>query len=123
MDLRISVSSDPGTDSQLRSLVDWLDHEPELRGRVRALARPPAGNELGATTDAVQVALGAGGAIAVLASSLRVWFAQPRRSDVRLKIRGSSGRTIEVDAKRVSNVEALIREVLNADAGPGDEPS
>lgn len=75
--------------------------------------------------DAVTVALSAGGALSVLASSLRVWFAQPRRSDVRLKIRQADGGTLELDAKRVraGELEAILRTALESQEPEGPAPS
>src|SRR2546429_2700022 len=100
MDLPLSVAGGPGATDALPAVLDWLERDPGLRGRVRPLMRPPASDELGGVADGIQVALGAGGGLAVLASSLRVWFAQPRRSDVQLRIDDGAGRIVEVDAKR-----------------------
>lgn len=66
------------------------------------------------------VAVGAGGAVSVLAASLRTWFAQPKRSDIRLKVRRPDGETVELDAKRVrgkdlKELEAVLRQVLDRD--------
>jgi len=62
------------------------------------------------------VALGSGGAVSVLASSLKAWVSLPRRSDVRLKVQGPGGSVVELDAKRVreDHVGALIEKAVNA---------
>ncbi|GIJ46072.1 hypothetical protein Val02_29580 [Virgisporangium aliadipatigenens] len=119
MELRIEIAASRHPYDDLCSLIDWLDHEPELRGRVKTLQRSPRDGELGGVVEAVQVAAGAGGALAVLASALRVWLSQPRRSDVRIKVRGRHGRSIEVDARRVADPEALLRTVLTAEEDDG----
>ena len=53
---------------------------------VRAWRRKAG--ELGALGDALVVAVGAGGVLPVLATSLYAWLSQPRRSDVRIRIQG-----------------------------------
>lgn len=96
----------------LEQLASWLGQEPELRGRVKPVTTAPEAGELGAMTDAVIAAVGAGGAVSVLAASLRTYLAQPRRSDVRITVQGPDGRRVELDAKRVDDVEALVRQIL-----------
>jgi hypothetical protein len=107
VELTFAVGGDE-SDQGLAEVQDWLRQEPELRGRVTAVARPPDPGQLGAVTDVLLVALGSGGALSVLAASLRTLFAQPRRSDLHITIRDGQGRSVEIDAKRVDDVEALI---------------
>jgi hypothetical protein len=108
MEVRISVRPN----DQVESLQDWLALEPELRPHVRAVGRAPIEGHLGSVTDLLTVAVGAGGALSVLASSLRVWLNQPRRSDVHIIIHGSDGSVVEVDAKRVDDVAMLLKATL-----------
>ncbi|WP_157855149.1 effector-associated constant component EACC1 [Kitasatospora purpeofusca] len=121
--MHISVTGGE-TVAEAESLTDWLRGEPGLT-RVTLTGRAPAPGEMGSVLDAVTVALGAGGALSVLASSLRVWFAQPRRSDVRLKIRRADGGTLELDAKRVraGDLEDLLRTALESQEPEGRTPS
>ncbi|WP_372669523.1 effector-associated constant component EACC1 [Amycolatopsis kentuckyensis] len=114
MDLRLSSDDDAEV---LRSLYQWLRDEPELRGRVKQIDRPPAAGEMGAVADVLMVALGSGGAVGVVASSLKVFFAQPRRSDVEITIETPDGRKVRVNAKRAADPEGIVREVL----GRGDD--
>ncbi|WP_245594678.1 effector-associated constant component EACC1 [Actinospica robiniae] len=107
----LSVEGDDPAEG-LAQLSDWLGRESELRGLVRPGDSAPGPGELGALADALVAAVGGGGAISVLAASLKAFLAQPRRSDVRIVLRTSDGRRVEVDAKRVGNVEALVRETL-----------
>ncbi|AUY49155.1 hypothetical protein C2142_09635 [Streptomyces sp. CB01881] len=102
------------TAEEAESLADWLRGEPGLAG-VRLTGAVPAPGELGSVSDLVTVAVGAGGAVSVLAASLRTWFAQPKRSDIRLKIRRPGGEAVEIDAKRVrgKDLEAVLRQVLD----------
>jgi Effector Associated Constant Component 1 len=121
VEIRISVAD--GDLADLESLDDWLRGEPELAGRVKAVGSPPTQGQLGALTEVLTVALGSGGAITVLAASLKGWVSLPRRSDVRIKIHRSDGGTVEIDAKRVNagdvDVESMIRQAL--DYGTGAE--
>jgi hypothetical protein len=113
--LRITTD-DPG---ELRSLLEWLRREDELRGRVNLEgAVDPSGEQMGAVLDVLTVALGSGGALAVLAGSLSTWFTQ-RRSDVKVTVVGPDGRRIEVDARRVRDVPALMRDVERLADAPG----
>ncbi|WP_395293708.1 hypothetical protein ACF9IK_08925 [Kitasatospora hibisci] len=115
MDVQIVVTG-AETAAEAESLADWLLGEPGLAG-VGLTGQPPADGELGSVLDTLTVALGAGGAISVLAASLRTWFAQPRRSDVRLRIRRPGGESVEIDAKRVgaAELEIVLRRVLDRD--------
>jgi hypothetical protein len=73
---------------------------------------------MGSVPDLVTVLVGSGGAVSVLIGSLRTWLAQPRRSDIRVKMHLPDGKTVDVDARRVGDVEALLRAVL----GSGQHP-
>lgn len=113
-EVRLSVVADDAVDA-LAQLSSWLRQEPDLRGRVSFAAEDPRPGVLGSSTDALVVAVGGGGAISVLAASLKTFLSLPRRSDVRIKIHETSnGRTVELDVKRVADVEAVIRGVLGS---------
>jgi hypothetical protein len=106
--LRITVADDP---DHLRSLLEWLRLEDELRGQVRLeAAHDPSGQQMGGVLDVLTVALGSGGAGAVLASSLSTWLTH-RSSDVKITVTAPDGRRVEVDARRVRDVPALTRDV------------
>ncbi|MDG4764044.1 hypothetical protein O7632_07985 [Solwaraspora sp. WMMD406] len=119
MDLSLTVHHDDAP-QLVRDLRQWLAAEPELSGRVRLESAPPQRGELG-ILELLIVALGAGGVLSVLAESLQTWFAQPRRSDVRITVRTAAGDVIEIDAKRVKQVERLIEQALAADASARPE--
>jgi hypothetical protein len=114
MDVRISlVGGSPGTD--LESLDGWLQGEPELAGRVKLASPVPREGELGAVAEVLVAAVGAGGALSVLAASLYAWLSQPRRSDVRIRVEGDDGRVVEIDADRVNaqQAEDMLRQALD----------
>lgn len=113
-DVWLSVAGDD-TAEGLAQLSAWLRQEPDLRGLVNFATKAPRPDALGPSTDALVVAVGSGGAISVLAASLKAFLTLPRRSDVRVTIRETSdGRTVELDVKRVADVEAVIRGVLGS---------
>jgi Effector Associated Constant Component 1 len=115
MEARISLAggAQPG---DLESLDEWLTGEPELAGRVRLSAPVPREGELGALAEVLVAAVGSGGAVSVLATSLRAWLSQPRRSDVRIRVQGESGRVVEIAADRVDaqQAEVLLRQALDS---------
>lgn len=95
----------------LEALAGWLREEPELRGGLTLAAAPRPG-ELGGLADVLIAAVGGGGAVSVLFTSLQTYLAQPRHSDVRITVEVPDGRKVELDAKRVRDAEALVRSVL-----------
>ncbi|MET7900978.1 hypothetical protein ABZS86_05690 [Streptomyces sp. NPDC005355] len=111
--------SAPGAD--LESLAEWLRGEPESAGRVRPRSAPPAPGEMGAVTEPLVVSLGAGGAVSVLASALRAWLSQPRRSAIRIKVHGPEGRRLDIDAKQVSKgaVADILRQARREERTSG----
>jgi hypothetical protein len=115
VEIRISVAD--GDLADLESLDDWLRGEPELAGRVNAVSNPPTRGHLGALTEVLTVALGSGGAITVLAASLKGWLSLPRRSDVTVTIDRADGSSVTIAAKRVAagqaDVESIIRQALD----------
>lgn len=118
---QLRIRTDRGPD-ELRSLYDWLRHEDALRGRVRPEDGPVAQGEMGGALDALVVAIGPGGvgaaAVGALVGALATWFPH-RRSDLKITVTNESGRTVEVDGKRV-DVPVLVdvvERLLAADGG------
>lgn len=112
MEARISIVG--GDLAELESLHSWLCREHDLAGRVKFTGGTPREGELGALAEALVVAVGSGGALSVLAGSLKAWLSLPRRSDVRIRVGGADGRFAEIAADRVSeeHVDELVRQVL-----------
>lgn len=103
----LSISAEDG--DVLRSLLDWLRHEDTLRSRVRTAQTPVRPGEMGAgVLNVLTVALGSGGAGAVLATSVSTWLSQ-RHADVTLTVTAEDGRHIELDARRVRDPAVLLR--------------
>jgi hypothetical protein len=106
--VRIALDAD-----ELPSLREWLNAEPEFRGRVAQTGAPAAPGEMGVATELV-VAVGAAvPMVSVLARTVTTWLVQ-RRSDVTLTITGPDGKKVSLNAKRVKDAEALIREALDS---------
>ena len=108
MEIRLSVEGEEPVEG-LEELADWFAQDDELRGIVTSAPPVPGDGELGATSDVLLAAVGSGGAISVLAASLKGFLSLPRRSDIRIVVTGPDGRRVEIDAKRVGDVEALVR--------------
>ena len=128
--IRLTVDEGPGAD-ELRSLQGWLGDVDEVRGRVDLAEGPPAPGSLGPAADGLLVALGPGGAVTALATTLVAWIRQ-RRSEVTLKVTRSDGASFEVSAKRVqlldgADLRGLVDQLatqLDPDdlrAGPGTD--
>ena len=98
----------------IESLSDWLRGEPELAGRLRVAGPAPGEGELGALADVLVVAVGSGGTLSVLATSLKAWLAQPRGQHVQIRVRRDGGETVEIDADRIDaeQADALLRQAL-----------
>lgn len=109
--LQLSVNSaDPVGD--LEDLSGWLGQESGLRGLIREGESTPGDGELGAVTDFLVAAVSSGGAISVLITSLQA-YCSSRRADLTVTLKGPYG-SITVDAKRVSDPEALVRAACEA---------
>ena len=112
--VKVSLSVGDGEANGLRSLHGWLSQQPGLRGQVWITPRPQRAGEMGSVPDLVTVLVGSGGAVSVLIGSLRTWLAQPRRTDIRVKMHLPDGTTVDVDARRVGDAEALLKAVLDS---------
>jgi hypothetical protein len=112
VEARISIIG--GDQAELESLDNWLRGESQLAGRITFAAARPREGQLGVLGAALVVAVGAGGTVSVLAGSLKAWLALPHRSDVRIRIQATDGRSVEIDASRVSGerIDDLVRQAL-----------
>ena len=99
-----------GTGEELPALSDWLGAENELRGRIRMLNSPINETELGAIPELLDVALGAGGAGTVLASSLITWL-KTRKTTAKITVE-CAGRLVTLDIGTVNDVTPLLEQIL-----------
>jgi hypothetical protein len=114
VDVAIVVDSEDPQD--LTDLFVWLRREAELRGKVRLQSRPLGPEEMGTLPELIAIAIGGGGVVSVLASSLSTWLAH-RKSDITLKVTGRDGRIVELTAQRVAEADELLRQVLRETRG------
>ncbi|MFI9843954.1 hypothetical protein ACIHFD_43450 [Nonomuraea sp. NPDC051941] len=109
MDIALSFVSDHSR-ADLESLFDWFQGEKELRGRVRWADVPPKPGEMGGAMEVILVAVGSGGFLSVLATSIQTWLARPRMSSIKIRVRNGNGLEIEIDAQNMN--DAKIQELL-----------
>jgi Effector Associated Constant Component 1 len=108
-EVRITVE---GQDTDTASLWDWLRHEPELRGRLRASGTPVSEEAMGVPIELVVVLATATVPVtSALARSLSTWLVQ-RRSDLTVTVTGPDGRQVSMSSRRVADPEKLLRMVL-----------
>lgn len=107
--MRLTVAGE-ASQEHLRGLRDWLAHEEALRGRLELHGDAPRPGHMGAALDVLVVALGSGGAGAVLARSLATWLIQ-RRVDIKVTVKSPDGGHLEVDVKRAADPERVITEL------------
>jgi hypothetical protein len=96
-------------DDDLRALHNWLRHEDDLRGQLQLTRAALHRDQMGGLLDALVVAVGSGGMLAVLAGALSTWISQ-RHSDVKVTVTSEDGRKVEFDGHRV-DPQIVLREL------------
>jgi Effector Associated Constant Component 1 len=120
VDLHISIDAED-TARATHLLYEWLAAQNELRGRVRVAPSTPEDGTMGALADVLVVAVGSGGLLTVLLSSLVTWITRPKqsRSPVisSIKISLPDGTTICVDGNgQIDEASAAVaRRALSAE--------
>ena len=89
-DIRISVVERKAA-SELDRLRDWLSQEDTLRGLVRSPAMSIPDGAMGVLSDSFVVAVGSGGILTVLVSSIANWLS------ARSAANPAAGPTIEIE--------------------------
>jgi hypothetical protein len=123
MEAKIEFGGDDG--SAATSLSAWLRDEPDLRGRVRTVHRPPAAGELGGALQLVvdvvtSPSVATGAVLVALSKAVTTWLRE-RHSDVEVTITGPDGRTATVNVKRVRDAERLIEMALGIERARPEE--
>ncbi len=111
--MNVTIGLAGGSPEALADLAEWLSDESELRGRVRVIDRHVSDTELGSVAELLTVALGAGGAGTVLASSVITWL-QTRRTVAKIIVESSKG-SVTLDIQTVADVTPLLERILRAD--------
>ncbi|MET9225687.1 hypothetical protein [Lentzea sp. NPDC003310] len=110
MDVQVAPLEDT---SAVATLLDWLLREEELRGLVQRSKVAPQPGHMGGLTEFVTVAVGSGGALTVLLSSISGWL-RSRRSDVTVEVTIGKNK-VRVDAKRLkADPDALAKIIAEA---------
>jgi Effector Associated Constant Component 1 len=110
VELSAGTAAEP-LEAEVLSLRDWLLRESPSLGRIRTVTSTGEPETMGALTDTLQVALGTGGAGAMLAGSVATWLST-RRADLKLRLKRPDGKELEVDAQ-VKAPEELIARFLS----------
>lgn len=94
----------------LNALAEWLNSEDELRGRVAPVRSAPEPGTMGVPVELLTVALGSGGAGAVLLRSICTWLTR-RGPEVSISLKDGRGRefTFSSTAAKQDSSE-LLRE-------------
>jgi hypothetical protein len=107
MELQIAaLVADETVDAELRDLHQWLLRERPRAGQIGLVDAPLRNGEMGAATEALQVALASGGALSVLAGSVTTWLST-RRQQVAVRITREDGESLELNATTTNPQEAL----------------
>ncbi|MEU7863054.1 hypothetical protein [Nonomuraea sp. NPDC049141] len=117
MDAKIWISASEPVD-ECASLINWLQGQRELQGRVYPARRQPREGELGSMVEFLTVAVGSGGTGIALSRSLIAWLSN-RHSDVSITVTTSAG-TVQLDALRVKDALPLLEKVLQHDVTDHD---
>lgn len=115
--MQVRIALVDGAPDDLYALISWLQRDDEFRGRVTAVPVVAGPEQMGAIAETITVALGSGGAGAVLASTLTTWL-QGRRT--RISVETAAGDTscrVEVEAGNAATTERLLREALQSTGG------
>src|SRR4051794_3588974 len=107
MDIGISAyASGELSDSELRELRDWLARDQPRPAQLAFISSPAEPGTMGPVADTLQVAVGTGGAITVLAGSIATWLST-RKQDISLRLVRQDGESLELSG-RVVQPEAVI---------------
>ncbi|EWC63377.1 hypothetical protein UO65_1375 [Actinokineospora spheciospongiae] len=103
----------PGEEELLDGLLDWLRREEGLRGRANRTRVTVPATTMGGVVETLTVAVGGGGALTVLVTSVGAWV-RNRRSDVTVEVTVAD-RTVRVEGKRIkADADSLAALVVEA---------
>lgn len=117
MSIHLSLAGESPLDFE--SLYEWLRQEEALRGKVQKAPKSLNQHEMGALSDVLIVAVGAGGMLSVVANSLSTWL-QNRGTNIRICITSpQSEKTVTIEAGNVKDTEALLRMAMGETSEDG----
>lgn len=97
-----------GHHTSVASLWDWLRHEPDLRGRLKAVTPAAPDGTMGSGVELVVVA--SAPALAALTRSIPAWLDR-RDTGVTVKVTTPDGREVSLTAQDADSAE-LLRDLL-----------
>lgn len=111
--MNVEIRVGGGDDAaEFPALYEWLRGERALAGMVNLVQRVPEGDELGGVFEMLTVALGSGGAAAVLAQALTTWI-RTRHAGVTITVTSATGRlTLDADGVNRDDVMPILQEIL-----------
>ncbi|WP_431972541.1 effector-associated constant component EACC1 [Nocardia sp. bgisy134] len=115
---QLTIRTDGGADELFR-LYEWFNDDDELRGRVSLPSNQIRPGQMGELTEALVVAVGAGGIATALARSLTTWFTV-RRSEVTITLKRDNNTEITIDAKRIKlpEVTQAVQQMIERPVDP-----
>lgn len=128
MDPTVRISGD-GSDNEIRALYGWLRQGGELVGRLTLSERPPDPEQMGTGLDALQVALGSGGAVSALAGGVLTWL-RARSHPVAIELKRADGASVSLSSTVVravtldelsASIDDLVRFLDAGSAGASSE--
>ncbi|WP_405945444.1 hypothetical protein OG588_49280 [Streptomyces prunicolor] len=88
-----------------------LNAEPDLRGHVRLVSKPPAEGQMGAGIELLAIAIGSSGAVTALIRSLPALL-RARRSAASVELSLPDGRSVKVTADSADDARSLLDAAL-----------
>jgi hypothetical protein len=111
VELMVAVSA-PHPADELRDLHGWLNAEPELRGSITPIEEGADAERLGPVLDGLQIASGAGGLLATMATILVAWLGS-RKGEVSVTVtRGPEQTQIQLTAKGIRGLDLDASQAL-----------
>ena len=108
MDVSLLVDS---RDRRMTSaLYEWLRRENGLRGAVRLERGSTQAEHMGDLANVITVAIGSGGVVSVLVTSITTWLSQ-RRNEVEIEITSAEGKSFKVNSRGKVSAEDLLKAI------------
>ena len=109
--MAISIAVESSDIRTTAALFEWLRREDGLRGRVQIKRLAPQPGHMGDLANIITVAIGSGGVVSILLTSLSTWLSQ-RRNEVSVEVTFPDGRSIKVSSRGRSDPDTVLKDVL-----------
>jgi len=92
-----------------QALIDDLSITKGVRGRIRPVRQLPPTGVMGSWADTISIAIGSGGAITALVTTLSAWVQRQRKSTIVVEfISGEQAHRIKIDTADPESAERLL---------------